>query len=159
MVKKMEENIYKIPKSNLEITSDIGNTIFRNSKFKKTIIMNFVGGIGLAIISIFYVVTVFYSPKVPVLSSAIFSYLFMAFIAFASAYTIKIPTKNAFQLVMLILNWLCIVLFVLCVVTLLVNGYKDPKMKSIVWFSLPVFALFLLVPQVINILAFRKIRK
>lgn len=155
----MEENIYKPPESNLESHSVVSKNSFPYSKFKKTILMNVVGGIGLTIISIFYLVTVSSLPKVPVLSGATFSYAFMAFIAFASAYTIKTPTKSVFQLVMLILNWLCILVFVLCLVTLLVNGYKDPKLKSMFGFILLFFALLLLIPQIINVMAYRALRK
>lgn len=150
----MEENIYKSPESNLESPSDVGNNTFKDSKFKKTIVMNVVGGILLGLVCLFS----FLSKAAFVTNGISIFYVLLTFIAFGSAYTIKVPIKSVFQMAMLVLNWFCILLFVLCSAGMFIAMYSDPKFKDVFWVILILFALLFLIPQVINIRAYRALR-
>jgi hypothetical protein len=155
----MEENIYKSPESNLESPSDVGNNTFKNSKFKKTIVMNVVGGILLGLVCLFsFLSKALFAANISVGGVSLF-YVLLTFIAFGSAYTIKVPIKSFFQMAMLVLNWFCILLFVLCSAGMFIAMYSDPKFKDVFWVILILFALLFLIPQVINIKAFMALRK
>lgn len=151
----MEENIYKSPESNLESPSNVVSNTFKDSKFKKTIVMNVVGGILLGLVCIFS----FLSKAGFVTNGISIFYVLLTFIAFGSAYTIKVSTKSVFQLVMLVLNWFCTLLFILCAVGMFIGMYSDPKFKDVFWIIMILSALIFLIPQIINIKAFMVLRK
>jgi cation transport ATPase len=154
----MEENIYKSPESNLESPSDVGNNTFKDSKFKKTIVMNFVGGIGLLIIFIFLIFSVFLSSSKFYSSGVILFYGFMTFTAFASAYTIKTAAKTNFQMVILIINWIIVVFVIIFLVGSIALMFSKTSSVGMFFAAQIVAVLLFLIPQVINIRAYRVLR-
>ncbi len=153
----MDENIYKTPQSNFNDLSslNIGSNLFQTPQFKKTIIMNVFGGIGLSIICI-----VIFLNKVNmqldnslIIMTALFA--FMAFTAFGSAYAIKSIERSKFRFIMLVVNWLYIAVFIMGFVGIAIMTWSKPEIMEVMLISQMKSMVFFVLPQAINITAFR----
>jgi pheromone shutdown protein TraB len=155
----MEENIYKAPESGLEMPVDIGKKTFKDSKFKKTIVMNFVGGILLFVVFIFCILKMMFSDAESFFIGVAVFYGVMSFIAFGTAHAIKAEINTGFQMAMLVFNWLCIAFFILAGVLIIVVNSSMPAFRDGFWAFIIIFSLLFVLPQIVNILAFRALRK
>jgi len=155
----MPENIYKTPESELDeqTISLAGENTFSSSKLKKTIIMNCIGGVGILLLG----TSIYFNKSIPngFLTPILVFYSLMAFTAFGSAHAIKSVSSTKFRLLMLILNWLFVVLYVISILGVILTSKSSAMPKGIMLISQLMGALLFAVPQIINIRAFRFLKK
>lgn len=155
----MEENIYKSPESELKTPVNVGKKTFKDSKFKKTIVMNFVGGILIFVVFIFCILKMMFSDTESFFIGVAVFYGVMSFIAFGTAHAIKAETDTGFQMAMLIFNWLCIAFFILAGILIIVANSSMPAFRDGFWAFIIIFLLLFVLPQAVNIRAFMTLRK
>jgi len=157
----MSGNIYNTPASNLENNIEVEMTLTSGSnlKFKKTMIMNIVGGALLLITGVALYLNKMNSDLGTVLIAIIIMYSILCGTAFGSAYAVRTVAGSKFQLSMLIVNWLFIGIFILGALGVFISAWsnKDTMIRMLVSLGSGIFMF--VIPQLINIKALNQLRK
>lgn len=149
----MEPSNYETPKANLIQTADTSI----NFGFKKTRIMNgvaaifFVGAIAM-------VFSKYGTTETRMLSIALGTYGFMAATAITSIIALTVNARSGARIVAKILNWFCIVIYLLSILGVAIMDYPQPSKIGYLLGVLTIGALMFVVPQAINLRALSKIK-
>ncbi len=158
MDKNMSDDIYKTPASNLEANIGLEETfkLESNLKFKKTIIMNIIGGVCFLMNGIALCFDKKNSEDVMSLLFLTIIYSVLCGSAFGSAYALRAQAGSRLQLVMLSINWLYVGIFIFGILIIIFPQRSDMHPLAIVL----ILAVFIfIIPHLLNINALKKIRK
>ncbi len=148
----MESSNYETPKANLIQTTDTPN----NFGFKKTRIMNGVAGLLFLIgtVVVFFQKNGSAEPRILIIGLVFYGIMIAT--AISSMFALAQSAWSATRLVATILNWLCIVLYIISILGSVIMYSQSAKMIPIVPLIMAIFMF--VVPQVINLRALRRIK-
>ena len=156
----MSGDIYNTPASNLEnnIDSDADFKLESNLKFKKTMIMNIIGGVCFLIMGIALYLNKTNSEQSMSLLFITSAYSVLCGSAFGSAYALSAQAGSKLQLVMISINWLFIGIFILSAVVIIISAWSSlDAIGSKIFPLIPAVFMFV-IPQLININALKQLR-